>query len=336
MNLFRIVQKRTNKSKRENSPCRDVSTILLFVFLLPYVVSCLWGHIGEETETLPDSATSETAGIDRKYEVSLSESWGIRRMNMQEYLIRKLEIIMPQTEGEGVQYELEALKAQAVLLRTELWRLYNSDRDSVVIQDDVTMYNRNETISMEQETLYERAVRETDGIFLAYGGQPVKAAFFPVSGGQTRSAEEVWGNSEYPYLISVECSQDIQAGNYQSKTSVSKEEYCLLLRELFKMEGTVQSLWASPKFKYDNVGYVTEAEFCGNTCSGETFRNKFGLNSACFQMEWMDESVVFHVKGVGHGFGMSQYGANKKAASGESFDQILEDYFFNTELAKIE
>lgn len=335
MNLFRIVQKRTNKSKREDSPYRDVSAILLFVFLLPYVVSCLWGHIGEETETLFDDVEKKD-WIDRRYEVSLSENWGIRRMDMQEYLIRKLEIIMPQEEGSSLQYELEALKAQAVLLRTELWRLFILNGDSVVIQDDVTIYNRDETISMEEETLYEKAVRETDGIFLAYDGQPVKAAFFPVSSGQTRNAKEVWENSEYPYLISVECSQDIQADNYQSQTSVSKEEYCLLVRELFEATGTAQDLWVSPEFTYDSAGYVIEADFYGNTCSGETFRNKFGLNSACFQMQWMDESVVFHVKGVGHGFGMSQYGANRKAVSGENFDQILEDYFFNTELAKIE
>lgn len=336
MNLFRIVQKRTNKSKREESPYRDVCAILLFVFLLPYVVSCLWGHIGEETENIQDNAEKESPGIDRQYEVSLSESWGIRRMNMQEYLIRKLEIVMPQVEGSDVQYELEALKAQAVLLRTELWRLFSSNGGSLVIQDDVTMYSRDETISSEDETLYERAVRETDGIFLAYDGQPVKAAFFPVSSGQTRNAKEVWENSEYPYLISVECGQDIQAYNFQNQTAVSKEEYCRLVRELFGAAGSIQDLWTAPEFTYDSAGYVIEAEFCGHTRSGEAFRNTFGLSSACIQMQWMDESVVFHVKGVGHGFGMSQYGANKKAISGESFDQILEDYFFNTDLAKIE
>lgn len=335
MNLFRIVQKRTNKSKREDSPYRDVSAMLLFVFLLPYVISCLWGHIGEETETFFEEA-EEKDWIDRRYEVSLSESWGIRRMSMQEYLIRKLEIIMPQEGGSDMQYEIEALKAQAVLLRTELWRLFVLSGDSVVIQDDVTMYNQNETISADEKTLYEKAVRETDGIFLAYDGQPVKAAFFPVSSGQTRNAKEVWENSEYPYLISVECSQDIQADNYQSHTSVSKEEYCRLVQELFEVEGTVQEMWTAPEFTYDSAGYVIAADFHGHTCSGETFRNKFGLNSACFQMQWMDKSVVFHVKGVGHGFGMSQYGANRKAVSGENFDQILEEYFFNTELAKIE
>lgn len=35
-------------------------------------------------------------------------------MTMQEYLIRKLEMVMPE-EDNGIAYELEALKAQAVL-----------------------------------------------------------------------------------------------------------------------------------------------------------------------------------------------------------------------------
>lgn len=336
MNLFRIVQKRTNKSNRESSPYQDVGAVLLFVFLLPYVISCLWGHIGEETENVFGGKIDDNTGVDCQYEVNLSKNWGIRRMNMQEYLIRKLEVIMPQDEDGGMQYEFEALKAQAVLLRTELWRLFIADDNSVMIQDDVTMYARDEEIESGKETIYEKAVRETDGIYLSNDKGPVKAAFFPVSSGQTRSAQEVWENNEYTYLTSVECSQDIQAENYQSKSSVSKEEYCRVMQELFGIDGSTQELWVIPEFMYDSAGYVVKAEFLGSACSGEEFRNKFGLSSACFQMQLKEESAEFHVKGVGHGFGMSQYGANRRAASGESFDEILKYYFFNTELAKIE
>lgn len=336
MNKFRIVQNRTNKGMREMSPYRDVGAILLFVFLLPYVIACLWGHIGEETNLFLDSATGETTGIDGRYEVRLSQSWGIRHMNMQEYLTRKLEITMPRAEDGSMQYELEALKAQTVLLRTELWRLFIDSGDSLIIQDDAALHNKKETFGADGDTLYEQAVSETDGIFLAYEGKPVKAAFFPVSSGQTRSAEEVWGNSEYPYLVNVECGQDIQADNFQTQETVPKEEYCMMVSELFEITDKSQELWEELEFTYDSAGYVTEISARGNKCSGETFRNKFGLNSACFQVEWLDDSVVFHIKGVGHGFGMSQYDANKRAASGESFDQILKNYFFNTELAKIE
>lgn len=337
MNMFRIVQKRTNKGMRGNSPYREVGSILLFVFLLPYVISCLWGHIGEETKLFINNTADESIGIDERYEIGLSQSWGIRRLNMREYLTYKLEVIMPRLEDGSMQYELEALKAQAVLLRTELWRLFVNNDALIIVQDDAVLYNRNETLDLDENTLlYEQAVRETDGIFLAYEGKPVKAAFFPVSGGQTRNADEIFGNNEYPYLVNVECSQDIQADNFQTQKTIPREEYCLLISELFEIEDKSQELWEIPEFTYDSTGYVTEVWFHGNKCSGETFRTKLELNSACFQVQQLDDSVVFHVKGVGHGFGMSQYDANKRAAAGESFDQILKNYFFNTELAKIE
>ena len=46
--------------------------------------------------------------------------------------------------------------------------------------------------------------------------------------------------------------------------------------------------------------------------------------------------MIFHVTGVGHGFGMSQYGANCKALNGEKYEQILQEFFLGTELAKFE
>lgn len=44
MNENRIVLKGTNK--------RDAAGFLLFVFLLPYVCACLWGHVGVDKEAL--------------------------------------------------------------------------------------------------------------------------------------------------------------------------------------------------------------------------------------------------------------------------------------------
>lgn len=345
MNLFKIVQKRTDKSSRKSSPYRDAATMLLFVFLLPYVISCLWGHIGEETENMSGSAKKEEAEwIDEGYELTLSGSWGSRRMSMQEYLIRKLEIVLGKEEGEGAGYEFETLKAQAVLLRTELWGLFSKAEEGITIQDDVTMYevkpSYEKAFEGEAENVYERAVHETDGLFLAYNNQPVKAAFFPVSGGYTRTASEVWENAGYPYLVSVECSKDIMSDDYQSQVAVPKDEYIRIIKGIYdngrELNNVLDNEWKDVEFIYDSAGYVVEAEVDGKSCSGEAFRNAFGLNSANFQAEWKEEEVVFHVKGLGHGFGMSQYGANERAVSGESFDQILKYYFFQTELAKIE
>lgn len=335
MNLFRIVQKRTNKRKEKSSPYRDAVTVLLFVFLLPYVISSLLGHIGEETDVL-DQKAEEDAWIDEQYEVRISTEWGNRKMSMQDYLIRKLRMVMDIEEENDGSYEPEALKAQAVLLRTEVWGLMLDCEEFIVLQDEAVLYYEKEASAEDIEELYESAVRETDGVILVYEGQPVKAAFFPVSNGRTRQAAEVWANDSYPYLISVECSQDILSKRYQSQVRLSKQEYCRLIGDLFQIDAAMEELWDSPALTYDSADYVTKAQFQENSCDGETFRNAFGLASASFRIEWEEESVIFHVKGVGHGFGMSQYGAHEKAVSGETFDAILKDYFFETELVKIE
>ena len=336
MNLFRIVPKRTNKSEYSGNPYRDVLTVLLFVFLLPYVISCLWGHIGKETEEVfRKKKTEESVYIDEKHEVTLVGNRGTKYMTMQEYLIRKLKVVMPKEE-DGTMYEPEALKAQAVLLRTELWSIFLSEEDDVVLSDDVSMYEQEDLYTEEEEAAYEAAVRETDGIYLAYEGHPVKAAFFPVSNGQTRNAQEVLQSDSFPYLISVKCEQDILAKDYQSQAVFTKEEYAAQVRELFGKEMSEQDIWEKLEVVYDSAGYVIKAEVNGCYCSGESFRHAFGLSSADFWVQWETDCVTFHVKGAGHGFGMSQYDANKKAVSGDTFNQILEEYFFQAELVKIE
>ncbi|MCH5256194.1 MAG: SpoIID/LytB domain-containing protein [Lachnospiraceae bacterium] len=340
MNLFKIVRKKTDKGISKSNPYRDVGTVLLFVFLLPYVISSLWGHIGEETDNLTEGKKEKNEWIDEKYEIAISGNWGIRKMSMHEYLIRKLEIVLGQDEEESMTYEFETLKAQAILLRTELWGLIlnNNERDNdknVIIQDDTIMYG-----IKGKSTICEQAVENTDGIYLSYENRPVKAAFFPVSNGHTRAASEVWGSISYPYLVSVECNQDILADDYHTQVIVSKDEYCRIIPELYinaeAIENNPYNTWKNVEFSYDSAGYVVEANVDGYSLSGETFRTAFGLNSASFNAEWKDDEVIFHVTGVGHGFGMSQYGANERAFSGETFDQILKYYFFNTELAKIE
>lgn len=338
MNIFRIVPKRTDKRNYGDSPHRDVIMLLLFVFLLPYVTAYLWGHIGEETEVFYREE-EEREWADRRYEVAISGNWGKKKMTMQEYLIRKLYLVMPEEE-EGEPWEPEALKAQAVLLRTELWMLIlarePSEEGPLVIQEEAFLYPEESPDITEEDTPYRTAVLETDGIFLSYEGTPVKAAFFPVSNGRTRNAAESLQSDKYPYLAGTECGQDILAQQYQSQVVLEKKEYCESVKTLFAVEGTEEELWNGITFAYDSAGYVTEAVYKDCRCSGETFRDALHLNSASFRAERGEEEVIFYVKGVGHGFGMSQYGACRKAADGDTFDKILMDYFFQAELLKIE
>lgn len=337
MKILKIVPKRTNRRKQYDSPYQEVGAVLLFVFLLPYVVSCLWGHIGEETEALSVNRKSEGAYVDEQYEICLSGDWGTQKISLEEYLIEKLQFLMSYekdiTEDNVFRNEEEALKAQAVLLRTEAYQRIKDDKQAVFTKP---MIDRKTRADSEQNEVYQKAVHETDGIILVYQEEPIQAAYFAVSNGQTRDAANLWGEDSYPYLRQIECTQDIQARNYQSKVRMEKEKFMQTAYEAFGAESMEQIVWGEMETKEDEAGYVLCVRMQELECEGERFRYLFGLNSSCFTVEWGETEVVFHVKGVGHGFGMSQYDAGIRAAAGERYDEILKDYFFQAELVKIE
>ena len=309
----------------------------MFVFLLPYVCACLWGHVGVEKEILQQSRyhgkTEETAA--RWAQVDMK--WGTWEIPMEEYLAYKLESVMPDT------YELEALKAQAVLLRTEVVLvLQEEDSGSFRVSGDGIdkWYEAGEKEKAELQS-YRQAVEETEGLYLCYRGNPIQASYFRLSNGSTRDAGQVWETDKFPYLTRVSCLQDQSAQDYNSEVTVSRENFLFEIQSRLDDVYSAEELWDSMEFTYDEAGYVTNVSFVvqgeeAGRMDGEAFRHLFGLPSASFKTEQTQMQVIFHVTGVGHGFGMSQYGANCRAINGETYDRILKDFFSGTELAKIE
>lgn len=320
MNKNGIVLKKTNK--------RDAASFLLFVFLLPYICACLWGHVGEEKERLG----AENMAQD-EYRVEAVVEWGVWELSMEEYLVYRLFLIMPQN------YELEALKAQAVLLRTELAAQYSEEGEIIRVAGDGLTGFYAETEGAEAEALAKsrQAVEETAGMILTYQGVPIRASYFMVSNGRTRAA----GEEACPYLSEVVCEQDKTSSDFSSVVEVEKGVYIEKLMRILGEDYGQEDLWENGEFVFDDTGYVTSVSYFTKKqeekrVDGETFRHLFGLASASFKISWEKESVLFYVTGVGHGFGMSQYGANCKAKEGETYDEILADFFFRTELAKFE
>ncbi len=321
---------------------KPILSVLLFVFLLPYVVSCLWGQVGEESEALSFFHEEESTLLDRSYEITLSREWGSQTMPMDKYLIGKLAAVMPKNPQEGkesIVYEDEALKAQAILLRTELIPFLRSQQQQtdspIVLKDSIFDDSLLDEMQEESRARYEQAVHITDGVYLAYQGEAIKAAYFYLSNGSTRDAAEVWDNAAYPYFKRTVCGQDILAKDYQKEVVISKEAFQTVLKDCMGISSS-ETDFEKLQCSYDSAGYVIQAQVEEWVCDGETMRYAFGLPSASFTIEWRKEEVVFHVKGIGHGFGMSQYGANQMAKQGESFDAILKNYFFQAELLKIE
>ena len=74
-------------------------------------------------------------------------------------------------------------------------------------------------------------------------------------------------------------------------------------------------------------------QLAGKTYRGTTVRQKLGLRSTAFLISIVGESVTITTKGFGHRVGMSQYGAEAMAIQGNTYRQILEHYYKDTQLA---
>ncbi len=308
----------------------------MFVFLLPYVCASLWGHVGEETEKLRQREGVPQAQEAAGYEILVKYDWGVWALPLEEYLVYKLSAVMPQ------EYEKEALKAQAVLLRTEVVEaLREEDTKSLQISGG-GMERWYETDTGSEAYLpWRQAVEETAGLYLCCEGEPIQASYFKLSNGQTRDAAEVWDTDARPYLTGISCVQDKAARDYSSTVKVSRTNYIRTLQARLTENFSQQEILEGAAVFYDSAGYVTKVSFSAENketqeIDGEEFRYLFDLPSASFEMEQEKTQVIFRVTGVGHGFGMSQYGANCMALNGETYDQILAEFFFRTELAKFE
>lgn len=308
----------------------------MFVFLLPYVCASLWGHVGEETEKLRQREGMPQAQEAAGYEILVKYDWGVWALPLEEYLVYKLSAVMPQ------EYEKEALKAQAVLLRTEVVEaLREEDTKSLQISGG-GMERWYETDTGSEAYLpWRQAVEETAGLYLCCEGEPIQASYFKLSNGQTRDAAEVWDTDTRPYLMGISCVQDKAARDYSSTVKVSRTNYIRTLQARLTGNFSQQEILEGAAVFYDSAGYVTKVSFSAENketqeIDGEEFRYLFDLPSASFEMEQEKTQVIFRVTGVGHGFGMSQYGANCMALNGETYDQILAEFFFRTELAKFE
>lgn len=223
----------------------------------------------------------------------------------------------------GSEYELEAVKAQTIIARSEFYRKLQEKKNlsSVLTQiREETEFREGEILQALIENLnYEKAVTETESEVLAVDGKLQLTPYHELSAGRTRDGAEVLHSEEYAYLKSVE--SDMDKGSEDFLNSVYINQSVLPERLVIKSR--------------DSAGYATEILADGDILEGESFRKGMGLSSANFTIQKIGKEIRFLCKGRGHGFGFSQYGGNEMAKEKKSAEEILEFYFPEMELVDI-
>ena len=298
--------------KLKNAGFCILSCILLSI-LIPFAV-VLFKPKPPETEVLT---------------IKVEDEGKVYEMDFEEYVLCVLRKEVPAS------YEREALKAQAVAIRSYALRKIKSgaheNADVCTSFAHCMAYLSHQGAKEkwgdkfeEINNKYEKAVKETKNQVLEYGGEVANTVFFAISSGRTENAFDVWGGN-VPYLVSVDSSEDINSNGFESNVEVSENE--------FKEKLGIEKISVG-SIERGEGGGVKNICISGKIFKGSEIRMLFSLRSANFEIETGD-NIVFKVKGYGHGVGMSQNGANECAKKGMKYEEILCKYYTGTNLVDL-
>ena len=231
----------------------------------------------------------------------------------------------------------QALRAQAVASRTYAANLLAASQgDDFDLRADTgsQVYGgiRDAAQSVDQ------AVVATRGEMLLYGGRPALCCFHSHSGGVTEDDAGVWG-SNLPYLV---VGDDTIAQMYKPlywEQRFTAGEIAAALKNggyaVSRVLG-VEAAQRSSSGRMTEVGVTTGQ---GSLRLGaNAFRLLLGpgkLKSLLCVVRPDNGDFVFSGRGLGHGVGMSQWGAQAMAADGAGYEAILARYYPGTQLTKL-
>jgi len=284
-----------------------------------------------------------TARADGDVMVRVLLSGAVVEMSMEQYLIGVVAAEMP------VSFEFHALKAQAVAARTDaLHKMHVSPRMQhpeahvcgdftccVAFSTDERMREKWGDNYNEHVSRIHSAVIATDGVFLAYSGEPILAVFHASSAGMTETSGNVW-MADKPYLQSVESpeTQYVVPG-FVSAMTVSVSDFIQTVSGTYPNAVFTddEETWITDMI-YTESGRIAHLSLGGVQVSGTALRAMFDLRSTAVSIALLDDEVVFTTHGFGHGVGMSQHGANIMAQNGKTYREILLAYYTGVEFVE--
>ena len=266
----------------------------------------------------------------------------VEEVGLDEYLYHVVSAEMP------ANYELEALKAQAVVARTyTVYKIQNPKHENADICDDSNCcqawVSKEERFARWKETEREdnwkkikECVDTTKGKIITYENKPINAFFHANSGGTTELPVNVWGGTDFPYLQVVETVGEEGYAQYSSEVELTKEELIEKLKAKYEdIEIDFEKQEELKIMEYTDSGRVKTVKFGNHELSGVETRTLLGLKSTNFEIIKQDDKIKFTVKGYGHGVGMSQTGADAMAKQGSDYEEIIKHFYIGVEIKDI-
>ena len=266
-------------------------------------------------------------------EILIEMSGLYQSMDVEEYVLGVLPGTIP------ADYDPEALKVQAVLIRTNILKEMQEKNTEDAADLSYQYLTVEERIAMWGERNYdnyekrmEAAVVETAGMVIEQEGNLITAFYHEVSIGKTASAAEVLEN-DISYLQSVESNQDVEAKHYMNIIPYTWEE--ITEKQGDQNTETNVSEHAAQVDESTENGFVKSFSVDGISYTGEEAMQIFQLSSTNFYVEMVEGGFRFICLGKGNCLGVSQYGANAMAQNGSSMEEIISYYYQEVSLVNL-
>jgi SpoIID/LytB domain protein len=271
----------------------------------------------------------------------------------------------------GPSSPLEALKAQAVIARS--WGIFNSDRFKMdkyhlCITTQCQVYK---PFKIENKKV-KKAIESTSDLILTFDNRPINAFYHGSNGGISAMASESWQIKEYPYFNSIidgsqslnkifklPIQNEFELNNF---LDFDKEQFYGSNHSLFRWDRKISSFKIKDKLiknKLLNIDEnivdlnVIERGLSGRVTKLKIHTNKVNksivlikddirrvlsfIPSNLFTINKLSDDLwLLKGGGFGHGVGLSQSGAIEMAELGFTYEQILNHYYRNAKLEKIE
>ena len=257
----------------------------------------------------------------------------IARYPMEDYVAMVLQ-------GEtGGNMPPEALKAMAVAIRS--YTTHFRDRHKAEGFDfcDTTHC---QFLRLDVAPAVRAAMRQTAGELLWDRGTPLAAYYHKDCGGKTESAAAVWPDQKSPALPAHDdpyCVRHTQAW----RSTISRAE---LDRALSNAGLRVPPKWSriaiserTPSGRALTLRFTAGAEEIPLSASSLRFAvgRSFGwgrLKSDWYDIAQQGDQLVFSGKGIGHGVGLCQTGAEEMAREGKGYRDILAFYYIDAPIGR--
>lgn len=243
-----------------------------------------------------------------------------------------------------IDFELEALKAQAIMARTFIIKnmkrfggkgcLKYMDADLCTEKHckELMSEDRLKEVWGYKWKKIERAVYETGEKIMMMNNKLIDPKSHVNCGGATENSEKVVGN-KVMYLRRVLCDSCKDSLNHNHTVEMSLEEIEKRLgiktAKVSPLKGkTIEGI--IEEVERDEAGRVVRLKIGEKELKGTEARALLGLSSTRFG--WKPVAFQIEVQGEGDGLGLCQDGANRMAMEGKCADEILKYYFTGIEI----